>query len=160
METPISLPDKLFIRAEESAKEHGLSRNQLYAKAVSAYIMKKNVKDKKQIVRKTNEICENIEGKFPMMLIGAGLAALPYWIVFGIDFFEDLHYRFNWLGFALKGLLPVVLSVNSIGLAGAARQWARQSYRKRILLVGLILHATPLLLFFLTLFWMFFLFRI
>ena len=61
METPVSLPDKLFIRAEEYAKEHGLSRNELYAKAVSEYIRRKNKKNKEQIVRKINEICENID---------------------------------------------------------------------------------------------------
>jgi len=97
--------------------------------------------------------------KFRMMPIGAGLAVLPYWIAFGIDFFEDLHYRFHWLGFALKLLLPVVLAVNIIGLAGATRRWGRQSICKRMPLLGLILHATPLLLFLLLLFWMFFLFR-
>lgn len=92
--------------------------------------------------------------------IGAGLAVLPYWILFGIDFFEDLHYRFYWLGFLLKGLLPVVLSVNIIGLAWAVSQWARQSIRTRIQLSAIILHAAPILLFLLMLFWLFFLFRI
>jgi len=103
--------------------------------------------------------------------IVAGLAVLPYWILFGIDFFEDLHYRFYWLGFLLKGLLPVlgfllkgllpvVLSVNIIGLSRAVRQWARQSIRTRIQLSAIILHAAPILLFLLMLFWLFFLFRI
>jgi len=92
--------------------------------------------------------------------IVAGLAVLPYWILFGIDFFEDLHYRFYWLGFLLKGLLPVVLSVNIIGLARAVSQWARQSIRTRIQLSAIILHAAPILLFLMMLFWLFFLFRI
>ena len=61
METPISLPDKLFVRAEEYAKAHGLTINELYAKAVRDYIGRKDKKDKKQIVRKINEICENID---------------------------------------------------------------------------------------------------
>lgn len=98
--------------------------------------------------------------KFPMMPICAGLAVLPYWIVFGIDFFEDLHYGLYWLGFALKGLLPVVLTVNIIGLAGAAKQRGRQSTRTHLRLLALILNGVPLLLFFLLFFWLFFLFRI
>jgi hypothetical protein len=98
-------------------------------------------------------------GKFRLMPIGAGLAVLPYWVVFGIDFFKDLHYNYYWLGFVLKGLLLGVLAVNIIGLAGAARLLGRQSIGKRVPLLGLILHATPLLLFLLLLFWMFFLFR-
>ena len=61
METSISLPDKLFVRAEQYAKEHGLSRNELYAKAVSKYIAKKNKKEKKEIVQKINEFCENVD---------------------------------------------------------------------------------------------------
>ena len=61
METAISLPEKLFIRAEEYAKKHGLSRNELYAKAVSEYIRRKSKKERKEIVEKIKEICENID---------------------------------------------------------------------------------------------------
>ncbi len=53
METPVSLPDKLFIRAEEYAKEHGLSRNEPYAKAVSEYIRRKNKRIKNGLFGKS-----------------------------------------------------------------------------------------------------------
>jgi hypothetical protein len=98
--------------------------------------------------------------KFSMMPICGGLAALLYWIVFGIDFFEDLHYSYHWLGFLLKGLLPVVLLINIIGLAGALRRWPHRPVHARIRLLALVLNAVPPLLFFLILFWLFFLFRI
>ncbi len=38
MKTAISLPDKLFNHAEKVAKEEGLSRSELYAKALAHYI--------------------------------------------------------------------------------------------------------------------------
>jgi hypothetical protein len=103
---------------------------------------------------------EESRGKFPLMPLCAGLAVLPYWIVFGIDFFEDLHYSYHWLGFLLKGLLPVVLLVNIIGLAGALKRWPRRPVHTRIRLLVLVLNAVPPLLFLLMLFWLFFLFRI
>jgi hypothetical protein len=98
--------------------------------------------------------------KFSMLPICAGLAVLHYWIVFGIDFFEDLHYSYHWLGFLLKWLLPVVLLVNIIGLAGALKRWPCRPVLARTRLLALVLNAVPPLLFFLMLFWLFFLFRI
>jgi predicted transcriptional regulator len=35
MKTSISIPDELFGRAEQLAKRHGLSRSELYARALS-----------------------------------------------------------------------------------------------------------------------------
>ena len=38
METAISIPDKLFIAADNYAKNHGFSRSNLYAKAVAKFL--------------------------------------------------------------------------------------------------------------------------
>jgi metal-responsive CopG/Arc/MetJ family transcriptional regulator len=38
MKTAISIPDTLFQAAEEYAHEHGISRSELYARAVQLYL--------------------------------------------------------------------------------------------------------------------------
>jgi metal-responsive CopG/Arc/MetJ family transcriptional regulator len=38
MKTAISIPDNLFIVADQYAKSHGVSRSQLYAKAVAQFL--------------------------------------------------------------------------------------------------------------------------
>ncbi len=38
MKTAISLPDELFKQAERYAKEHGLSRSELFASALKKYL--------------------------------------------------------------------------------------------------------------------------
>ena len=38
MKTAISIPDKLFRKADQYAKSHGVSRSQLYAKAVAQFL--------------------------------------------------------------------------------------------------------------------------
>lgn len=38
MKTAVSLPDKIFRRAERAAKKLGVSRSELYAKAIAAYL--------------------------------------------------------------------------------------------------------------------------
>ncbi len=61
MKTAISLPDKLSNMAEEYAKEHGLTINDLYAIAVSEFIKKGKTIEKKDITKRINEICDNID---------------------------------------------------------------------------------------------------
>lgn len=61
METAVSLPEQLFIRAEEYAKKHGLSRNELYVKAVSEYIRKKDKQEEKDIIQTINKMCDNFD---------------------------------------------------------------------------------------------------
>ncbi|MCP4113110.1 MAG: ChpI protein [Desulfobacteraceae bacterium] len=58
MRTAISLPDKLFYIAEEYAKEHGFSRSELYATAVSEFIEKNKEED---ITRQINEVCDIVD---------------------------------------------------------------------------------------------------
>ena len=38
MKTAISIPDKLFLAADQFAHEHGFSRSQLFAEAVAQYL--------------------------------------------------------------------------------------------------------------------------
>jgi metal-responsive CopG/Arc/MetJ family transcriptional regulator len=38
MKTAISIPDKLFVAADQYAKNHGFSRSNLYAKAIAQFL--------------------------------------------------------------------------------------------------------------------------
>ena len=53
MKTAISIPDKIFHAAEQYAKNHGLSRSNLYSEAVAQFLEKHS---KDQITKKLNEI--------------------------------------------------------------------------------------------------------
>jgi len=53
MKTEISLPDSVFEEAEALAKEMGLSRSELYLKALKAYLKRYN---RNQILHKLNEV--------------------------------------------------------------------------------------------------------
>jgi hypothetical protein len=45
MKTAISLPDKLFHKADQLAKQQGLSRSELYARALEDYVEKQFSKE-------------------------------------------------------------------------------------------------------------------
>ena len=53
MKTAISLPDRLFFEAEETAKNLGVSRSTLYLNALLDYLEKNN---RKNITKKLNEV--------------------------------------------------------------------------------------------------------
>jgi metal-responsive CopG/Arc/MetJ family transcriptional regulator len=53
MKTAISLPDSVFQEAEALAKQLGLSRSELYTKALQAYLQKYN---RAQILSKLNQV--------------------------------------------------------------------------------------------------------
>ena len=53
MKTAISLPDEVFTAAEALAKELGLSRSELYARALQALLSKY---DRQQILSRLNEV--------------------------------------------------------------------------------------------------------
>jgi hypothetical protein len=42
MKTAISLPDKLFHEADEFARQAGVSRSELYATAITEYLVRRN----------------------------------------------------------------------------------------------------------------------
>ena len=54
MKTAISLPDSVFQEAESLAKKLGVSRSELYAKALVQYLRRHN---KSRITERINEIC-------------------------------------------------------------------------------------------------------
>ena len=53
MKTAISLPDELFLSANELAERQGMSRSELYATAVSEYLAKHRDRD---VTSKLNEV--------------------------------------------------------------------------------------------------------
>ncbi len=56
MKTAISLPDDLFRQAETTAREMGISRSQLYAAALTAYVRRHRSAD---ILKRINEVCDH-----------------------------------------------------------------------------------------------------
>ena len=53
MKTAISLPDKIYFEAEETAQNLGISRSALYLNALTEYLKKNN---RKNITQKLNEV--------------------------------------------------------------------------------------------------------
>jgi len=72
METAISLPNRLFYIAEKYAEKHGLSRSELYAAAVIEFIEKREKKEKDDITRRINEICDTADISPDPQIIAAG----------------------------------------------------------------------------------------
>ena len=53
MKTAISLPDRIYFEAEETAQNLGISRSALYLNALSEYLKKNS---RKNITQKLNEV--------------------------------------------------------------------------------------------------------
>jgi hypothetical protein len=53
MKTAISLPDKVYFEAEETAQNLGISRSSLYLNALTEYLKKNN---RRNITKKLNEV--------------------------------------------------------------------------------------------------------
>jgi len=53
MKTAISLPDKIYFEAEETAQNLGISRSALYLNALTDYLKRNN---RKNITQKLNEV--------------------------------------------------------------------------------------------------------
>ena len=70
MKTAISLPDKLFFEAEETAKILGVSRSTLYLNALLDYLERNN---RKNITKKLNEIYNEDYYKEFELISDAGL---------------------------------------------------------------------------------------
>jgi len=62
MKTAISLPDDLFVLADEFAQQHDLSRSELYAMALRAYIEAHRYGG---LTERINRACENLETTLP-----------------------------------------------------------------------------------------------
>ena len=62
MKTAISLPDDLFVIADDFAKQHGLSRSELYTTALRTYIDAHRHDD---LTERINRACENLNTNLP-----------------------------------------------------------------------------------------------
>ena len=65
MKTAISIPDTLFVAVERLAKQLGISRSELYAKAVKAYLEHNN---QTGITEKLNTIYQDDEASLDPVL--------------------------------------------------------------------------------------------
>ena len=60
MKTAISLPDALYEDAEEAAREMGIPRSQLYARAVSEFLQRHK---REEITQRLNDVYERMENR-------------------------------------------------------------------------------------------------
>lgn len=58
MKTAISIPDRVFKSAERLAKKMGLSRSELYSRAVGKFLAEH---DEKELIRRANEVADNVD---------------------------------------------------------------------------------------------------
>lgn len=74
MKTAISLPDSVFDEAEALAQELGLSRSELYTKALQAYLKKHN---RNQILNKLNQVYLQESSELDPMMAKMQFMSLP-----------------------------------------------------------------------------------
>ncbi|MCL1473460.1 hypothetical protein [Argonema antarcticum] len=74
METAISLPDSVFHEAETLAKQLGLSRSELYTKALKAYLQKY---DRDLILAKLNQVYSEESSELDSVLAKMQFMSLP-----------------------------------------------------------------------------------
>jgi len=75
MKTAISLPDSVFEEAEALAKQLGLSRSELYTKALKTYLRKYN---RNQILNKLNQVYSKESSKLDLVLAKMEFMSLPH----------------------------------------------------------------------------------
>lgn len=74
METAISLPDPVFEQAEALAQQLGLSRSELYAKALQAYLKRYN---RDQILLKLNQVYGDESSELDPVMARMQFMSLP-----------------------------------------------------------------------------------
>ncbi len=74
MKTAISLPDQVFEEAESLAKQLGVSRSELYTKALRAYLSKYN---HERILNKLNQVYSEESSEPDPILTKMQLLSLP-----------------------------------------------------------------------------------
>jgi antitoxin MazE6 len=62
MKTAVSLPDELFALADKLAAERGMSRSELYARALRAYLGKESRQD---LQARIDAACEHLDTSLP-----------------------------------------------------------------------------------------------
>jgi metal-responsive CopG/Arc/MetJ family transcriptional regulator len=75
MKTAISLPDTVFEAAESLAQQLGLSRSELYTKALQAYLQKHNPSE---MVEKLNQVYATQPSELDPALAQMQLLSLPH----------------------------------------------------------------------------------
>jgi metal-responsive CopG/Arc/MetJ family transcriptional regulator len=75
MKTAISLPDSVFQEAEALAQQLGLSRSELYAKALQAYLKRYN---RHQILLKLNQVYSQESSDLDPEMTQMQLMSLPH----------------------------------------------------------------------------------
>ena len=73
MKTAVSLPDDLFRLAESTARRLRVSRSELYAKAIAAFLQ---AKDENAITERLNDVYSRNPAKLDSGLHGAQLKSL------------------------------------------------------------------------------------
>jgi metal-responsive CopG/Arc/MetJ family transcriptional regulator len=74
MKTAISLPDSVFTEAEALAERLGISRSELYAKALQAYLRKYN---RQQILSELNRVYADESAEVDPLLSTMQFMSLP-----------------------------------------------------------------------------------
>ncbi|NEP37045.1 MULTISPECIES: CopG family transcriptional regulator [unclassified Moorena] len=74
MKTEISLPDSVFEEAEALAQQMGLSRSELYLKALKAYLKRYN---RDQILQKLNEVYSKESSELDPVMAKIQFMSLP-----------------------------------------------------------------------------------
>jgi metal-responsive CopG/Arc/MetJ family transcriptional regulator len=74
MKTAISLPDPVFDEAEALAQRLGLSRSELYTRALQAYLAKHN---RNQILHKLNQVYSQESSELDPMTAKMQFMSLP-----------------------------------------------------------------------------------
>lgn len=74
MKTAISLPDSVFNEAEALAQQLGLSRSELYTKALQTFLKKYN---RDQILHKLNQVYSQESSELDPMMAKMQFVSLP-----------------------------------------------------------------------------------
>ncbi|HLP87824.1 MAG TPA: hypothetical protein VK184_04345 [Nostocaceae cyanobacterium] len=74
MQTAISLPDTIFEEAEALAKQLGISRNELYTKALQEYLQKCN---RTKILNKLNQVYSEESSKLDSVSAKMQFMSIP-----------------------------------------------------------------------------------
>lgn len=74
MKTAISLPDSVFEEAEALAQQLGLSRSELYTKALQAYLKRYN---REQILLKLNQVYSKQTSELDSVMTKMQFMSLP-----------------------------------------------------------------------------------
>ncbi|NJL22997.1 MAG: hypothetical protein HC895_22710 [Leptolyngbyaceae cyanobacterium SM1_3_5] len=75
MKTAISLPDSVFEEAEALAQQLGLSRSELYTKALQAYLKKY---DRNQILHRLNQVYAQESSQLDPAMATMQFMSLPH----------------------------------------------------------------------------------